>query len=419
MEDEEKTTPPDPDVHVIAVTTKPAWYKNKRLLLILVPVLLLGIGALVYFLVLDKAATNKPAANNSQSKSTASNIQKSGKYQDDGIDGITFAIPEGWWVKRVSTGGTFDGYTLYSPDSVAVDDYNGISAGTSIRIRSYPRDPVAESKVDKPVEAYISLIGGPVVNEEARYSNDAQVDKTKLKYVTNKNKAELLAYRWAYEGCHVAVLLLGDDTYYTFNVIKGDACPETGVLETDKTVAAFFDSVKLSAGDSKVIGDTFMYQDNGKEASSYEVRAPGIAFAFSLFTHDTPSLTISGGDPSVQIKNGLFDTLTLGPAREANAKTYGCDGCGFAAGTYDSIIQFSKKKIDTTGYQKIKDGLFGKVESVPPIQKDAEANDYEYVKELKEGSMVVHFAIEVSDGTPLPSLEADFIIKSLDSLKTL
>lgn len=413
MNDKEKTkittSGPNPDKET--VTSKSVWYKNK-IFLIGVLIILLAATSLVYFLVVNRSKSSTQSTVSNTTLEEQQDLRAA--YQDPGLPGIKFMIPDGWWAKRVTRNSTTESYTLYSSDAVVEEDYNGISAGTSIRIHARPRDKHLEAKEERPIEAYISRAGAPVLDGDT-----SALDRNKLQHFTNKNSVELLAYKWGYEGCHVDVLLLGEEMYYSFQVIKGNACPEVGILESDKTIAAFVDSIMLSDSDTTIVGDIFVYEELGKENLRYEVRAPDIAFGLSYFGDETLHLTISGGSPDIHLQSGAFDKLTLGPSKEVNAKSYQCTGCGFLSGTYDSSVQFVKGKTNTTGYKEVAVDTFGSVEPIDAIQPQGQANRYTYVKTFSQGSIVVSFVVEVSDDSPLPSLEADFILKTLDSLKVL
>src|SRR5687768_3086587 len=110
----------------------------------------------------------------------------------------------------------------------------------------------------------------------------------------------------------------------------------------------------------------------------------------------------------------------MGTSSSQLSPQYACEGCGFTLDTYDSSIVFTAAKPSLDGFQKLAENIYGKEESVEPIQKDAKATKYTYFKTFEGGNFTLTTTVEQHNNDETEqSLTLPAFMKTLESLRIL
>lgn len=399
-------------------------FKHKSVLIVVVVSVVLALVSFGTYLVIRSKTgieNQKP-----QSASTEQDVERqdtatfSGSFE--GIEGLEFTVPDGWSItKRAELSG--GNYALYSPEvNSVVDGFMPLYGGYSVNIMSRPREIELEKNSDKVINAYISKIGAPRINPSDFDNLDKNIDYSRFSYFKNEQNIDFMAYPWAYEGCSLNIVMLGASLVYNIGFQSGiESCPSLEALSSNSGLKALISSIKLTDSTGVIHSSSKLeYADNKEAGSEITYADSDLRILFKLQA-DPEYRFYLVGSASVMAKldsGQKLQKILFNSSSEAIKSSIDCDGCGILNVVYDSFAQVSTDPVNKTGFETISDTIIGKVESVTPVQSDpkAQAKKFTYVKSFAKNSVIFSFVAETVSTDGLPSLQDEFLIKSVESI---
>jgi hypothetical protein len=395
--------------------------RKQKIIIAIVAIILIAETAFIAYHYL-KPNDSTLSQNNSSAGQSANEQVTVTKENYEGLDGIDFTVPDKWSLSNSTTEGTDQIYKIYSPDVKApAEGYIPISGGITIEVSSMPRDKTIEKNTEKPLENYSTSIGSPKIKAEGVDFYEQKTDTSKIKYFTNQNGVDFVAYPWAYEGCFIRLVALDEDSVYFIAMYSGENdCLPIEALESNSDIASFVNSIKLTNSKGNISSFSMLDIDIAKDQDNkYDFSSKDLSFTFSMYKD--PEFKYFIAEPAFGVPmltdDSKFEKIIFSSTVDIYKEGYTCVGCGFLNGVYDSAMLYSAEETDASGYQQITEEVFGKVDKIEPIQANAQANRYTYLKRVEGGTFTFTFAAEASNSEKLPDLQAEYIINTVKSIE--